>query len=129
MKIEKALAIVGTVLLLAALANYVYGAIWTDNPKPPKSFPLRATWNKARLEEAIRNETFDANSFERYCQEKELTMTNGYLREFRCDINKDGVCGDANDVKLFNENKGQRAYITIADLARWEKEWNEKYPE
>jgi len=92
-------SIIGVVCSLTAIA-----AVWTD--EPPKSYPELAKFKLAKADEMLRN--CDPNSFEYKVAKKAAAQLNKYVREFRCDVNKDGIV-DINDVKLVEGNLGNTA--------------------
>lgn len=91
-------------LIVISCTGLAVSAVWTD--KAPLSYPDRAKFNLAKAEEVLRN--CDPNSFEYAVAKKAAAQLNKYVREFRCDVNKDGIV-DVNDVKLVESNLGNSA--------------------
>ena len=89
-------------LIVIGIGLIGFAAVWSDSDKP-KSYPDLAKWRLAKAEEMLRN--CDPNSFEYMVAKKSAAQLNKYVREFRCDVNKDGIV-DANDVKLVTDNLG-----------------------
>jgi hypothetical protein len=107
-------------MIFAGAVIYVQAAIWTD--EPPKVYPARADYRKAKYEEALRN--LDPNNPSYKTIEKELTKVNRYVLNKRFDVNKDGIV-DQNDLAGFEKAmgsdgrglaaQGPLAYIDVND--------------
>ena len=99
-------------IILSCLCGIALGTMWSFSDKP-KVYPDLAYWLLDKAEEVMRN--CDANSIEYEMADDIAPRLRKYIKNFRCDVNKDGII-DANDLNLVAENIGVSA--RPLDLAR-----------